>query len=95
MGPIQTNSQNVNVIVSPLTKDRSFEIIADKSNYEKREIELDKSSIDTERLKTPLDDAVDIEVNNVVDRDIESAKRSLEEYKELIKDKDNLIDLFL
>ena len=28
--PTQTNNQNVNVIVSPLTKDRTFKIITDK-----------------------------------------------------------------
>ncbi len=91
--PVQTNSQSVNVIVSPLTKDRSFEIISDKKNYEEKEVEVNKDSQDTDKLNTPLNDDVDMSQQvDVSERDIESTKNSIEEYKALIKDKDNLIE---
>ena len=86
--PVQTNSQNVNVIVSPLTKDRDFEVITDKSNVEHKELPI-KKNVDELKIDKPLDDSLE---NNFKERSIETAKVSLEEMEALLKDKDNLIE---
>ena len=86
--PVQTNSQNVNVIVSPLTKDRDFEVITDKSNVEHKELPI-KKNVDELKIDKPLDDSLE---NNFKERSIETAKESLEEMEALLKDKDNLIE---
>ena len=86
--PVQTNSQNVNVIVSPLTKDRNFEVITDKSNVERKELPIEKN-VDELKLGKPLNDELE---PNFKERSIETAKQSLEEMESLLKDKDNLIE---
>lgn len=86
--PVQTNSQNVNMIVSPLTKDRDFEVITDKSNVEHKELPI-KKNVGELKIDKPLDDSLE---NNFKERSIETAKESLEEMEALLKDKDNLIE---
>ena len=86
--PNQSNSQSVNVVISPLTKDRGFDIITDKSNYEHKEIPLEPRSKDVS--STPLTD--EVENQAIVERSIDTAKKSLEEMEILLKDKDNLIE---
>ena len=90
--PSQTNTQSVNVVISPLTKDRNFEIIADKSNFESKQLDIkpnDSNNSDT-KFNNPLSD--EIENNNILNRSIDTADRSLAEMKTLLSDKDNLID---
>ncbi len=98
--PSQTNTQSVNVILQnptqPLTKDKSFNILMDKSNYEERSIQLEpenneqKNDLKTTSLSDkPLNDNLD-EV--VKERSIESAKDNLNELQSIIKNKDNLIE---
>ena len=98
--PSQTNTQSVNVILQnptqPLTKDKSFNILMDKSNYEERSIQLEpenneqKNDLKTTSLSDkPLNDNLD-EV--VKERSIETAKENLNELQSIIKNKDNLIE---
>ena len=98
--PSQTNTQSVNVILQnptqPLTKDKSFNILMDKSNYEERSIQLEpenneqKNDLKTTSLSDkPLNDNLD-EV--VKERSIETAKDNLNELQSIIKNKDNLIE---
>lgn len=87
--PNQSNSQSVNVVISPLTKDRGFDIITDKSDYEHKEIPLEPRSKDVSST-TPLTD--EVENQAIVERSIDTTKKSLEEMEILLKDKDNLIE---
>ena len=100
--PSQSNNQSVNVVISPLTKDRGFEVITDKSHYEHKEIPLPNDtktrfpegslrskSVELES-EHPLND--DLENSALVDRSIDTAKKSLTEMEALLKDKDNLIE---
>lgn len=100
--PSQSNNQSVNVVISPLTKDRGFEVITDKSHYEHKEIPLPNDtktrfpegslrskSVELES-EHPLND--DLENSALVDRSIDTAKISLTEMEALLKDKDNLIE---
>ena len=90
--PSQTNTQSVNVVISPLTKDRNFEIITDKSNFEHKQLDIkpdDSNNSDT-KFNNPLSD--EIENNNIVNRSIETAEQSLTDMKSLLNDKDNLIE---
>ena len=99
--PSQTNTQSVNVILQnptqPLTKDKSFNILMDKSNYEERSIQLepenchtnDEQKNDLNIDNKPLNDNLD-EV--VKERSIETAKENLNELQSIIKNKDNLIE---
>lgn len=100
--PSQSNNQSVNVVISPLTKDRGFEVITDKSHYEHKEIPLPNDtktrfpegslrskSVELES-EHPLND--DLENSALVDRSIDTAKKSLTEMETLLKDKDNLIE---
>lgn len=87
--PNQSNSQSVNVVISPLTKDRGFDIITDKSNYEHKEIPLEPRSKDVSST-TPLTD--EVENQAIVERSIDTTKKSLEEMEILLKDKDDLIE---
>ena len=48
----------MNVIVSPLTKDRDFEVITDKSNVESKELPI-KKNVDELKLDKPLDDSLE------------------------------------
>jgi len=95
--PIQTNSQNVNVIVSPLTKDKEFTIVSDKNNCEEKEIEIKNRDIDL-KLDDGLNDELETTTllsaseNNFKERSVETARKSVEEMEALIKDKDNLIE---
>lgn len=87
--PNQANSQNVNVIVSPLTKDQSFDVITDKTNFEYKG--LDEVETKTENLDNkPLTDNVEKPI--LTERSIETAKKTLEEMEQIVKDKDNLIE---
>ena len=91
--PSQSNNQSVNVVISPLTKDRGFEVITDKSHYEHKEIPLpNDTKTRTVKLESehPLND--DLENSALVDRSIDTAKKSLTEMETLLKDKDNLIE---
>lgn len=100
--PSQSNNQSVNVVISPLTKDRGFEVITDKSHYEHKEIPLPndtktrfpEGSLRSKTVKLesehPLND--DLENSALVDRSIDTAKKSLTEMEALLKDKDNLIE---
>ena len=100
--PSQSNNQSVNVVISPLTKDRGFEVITDKSHYEHKEIPLPndtktrfpEGSLRSKTVKLesehPLND--DLENSALVDRSIDTAKISLTEMEALLKDKDNLIE---
>ena len=62
--PTQSNNQSVNVVISPLTKDRNFEIITDKSHYEHKELpipnELKTRSVELES-EHPLNDDLENE----------------------------------
>ena len=96
--PTQSNNQSVNVVISPLTKDlqsklsmdanRNFEIIADKSNYEHKE--LPQNEVKEIKTSQALTDSVDNKIIN--ERTIDTAKKSLDEMEALLKDKDNLIE---
>lgn len=91
--PSQSNNQSVNVVISPLTKDRGFEVITDKSHYEHKEIPLpNDTKTRTVKLESehPLND--DLENSALIDRSIDTAKKSLTEMETLLKDKDNLIE---
>ena len=94
--PHQTNTQSVNVILQPsaaqpLTKDKSLNVVLNKTNFEEREIKLD----DDESLSNikiddpPLNDEVD---KHIKTRSIETAKENLNEFQSVIKNKDNLIE---
>lgn len=109
--PSQSNNQSVNVVISPLTKDRGFEVITDKSHYEHKEIPLPndtktrfpEGSLRSKTVKLesehPLNDDLENdslrEVSSgkaLIDRSIDTAKKSLTEMETLLKDKDNLIE---
>ena len=96
--PTQTNNQNVNVIVSPLTKDRTFKIITDKPVNEhtvkevKEEEELKPTHEYLER-DIKLDEGLTDELeNHLKTRSITSAQADLEEMQAIITDKDHLIE---
>lgn len=89
--PIQTNNQNVNVIVSPpnaMTKDKTFHVLTDV-NTTREELDVTERNVDLEVPKDGLNDELE---PNFKERSIESAKHSLEEMETLLKDKDNLIE---
>ena len=98
--PVQTNSQQVNVIVSgatPLTKDKAFPTLKGaNTDYKDIDITIDKDQTDdtpslTTTRSAPLCD--NIEGNIPADqRSIETALLGLEEMQALLKDKDNLIE---
>lgn len=87
--PNQSNTPSVNVVISPLTKDRNFEIIEDKSNYEHKELPTNESKREI-KTSQALTDSVDNPV--ITERSIDTAKKSLDEMETLLKDKDNLIE---
>ena len=87
--PVQTNSQNVNVIVSPLTKDHDIDVITDKSNVEHKELNVKERAVEL-NLDKPLDD--ELERGLCSSRSIELAHQSLEEMKALLDDKVKLIE---
>ena len=94
--PHQTNTQSVNVILQPsaaqpLTKDKSLNVVLNKSNIEERDIKLDddESLNDIKIDDPPLNDEVD---KHIKTRSIETAKENLNELQSIIKNKDNLIE---
>ena len=98
--PTQTNNQNVNVIVSPLTKDRAFKIISDKPINEVKEVKEVKDEEPIHEEPKPcferdikLDDGLTDELeNHLKTRSITSAQADLEEMQAIINDKDHLIE---
>ena len=88
--PSQTNNQNVNVIVadSALTKDRAFKILTNK-NTEEKQVNVQKRNVELERQEQPLDDELE---ETFKERSIETAKESLEEFRAIIKEQNNLIE---
>ena len=90
--PVQTNSQNINVIVNPdnpMTKDKVFATL-NRNNIEFKELNLQERKVDLDGQEKPLTD--NVESVPLVERSIETAEKSLEEMKQLIMDKDNLIE---
>ena len=98
--PTQTNNQNVNVVISPLTKDRAFKIVTNsqdvpnetiiKPNEQFKEKDKDlRSSPIGLKLDEGLDDGLE---EHLKERSIESAKNDLEEMQAIINDKDHLIE---
>ena len=105
--PTQTNNQNVNVIVSPLTKDRAFKIITDKpvndivNEVKHEEVKDEEPKQDLRsRHEMPcyerdikLDEGLTDELeNHLKTRSITSAQADLEEMQAIITDKDHLIE---
>ena len=98
--PTQTNNQNVNVIVSPLTKDRAFKIISDKPvNDIVNEVKDEEPKATHEEPKPcferdiKLDDGLTDELEeHLKTRSITSAQADLEEMQSIINDKDHLIE---
>ena len=101
--PVQTNSQQVNVILNtdvPLTKDKAFPTL-NRANTEFKEIDISRtssgpvgSSDANESVVTrnaPLCDNIET-VPSTKERSLESAQLGLEEMQALLKDKDNLIE---
>ena len=101
--PTQTNTQSVNVILQqPMTHDKTFDPVLNKSNYEERSIDLDRNNGVDIDVK-PLNDNCDVELRPKADaelrpkadvqtRSIETAKDNLAELQTIIKNKDNLIE---
>ena len=86
--PVQTNSQNVNVIVSPMTKDKVFAAL-NRNNTEFKELKTQEPNIELESQETPLNDNLEPQFQ---ERSIETAEQGLDELQKLLKDKDNLIE---
>ena len=75
---------------SNLTNDNCFDAVLNQSKYEHKELDIKERNIDAEVLSTkPLNDPVE---DIIKERDIESAKNSLSELEEIVKNKDNLIE---
>ncbi len=73
-----------------LTNDNCFDAVLNQSKYEHKELDIKERNIDAEVLSTkPLNDPVE---DIIKERDIESAKNSLSELEEIVKNKDNLIE---
>ena len=82
--PRQSNQQNVNVYVSPLTKDREIKI--DTNEVELKDVKK-KETIELENtFKQAQHDGLDIK-----ERSIESAMQNLNEMNDIVKDKNCLI----
>ncbi len=99
--PTQTNNQNVNVIVSPLTKDRSFKIVTNANDPPQEKIIKPKAQgatpigheHDVKERDIKLDDGLSDELEeHLKERSIETAKTDLEEMQSIITDKDHLIE---
>lgn len=90
--PTQTNSQNVNVIVSPLTKDRAFRIVTNSQDQPKP-VKPNEPAIVCQERDIKLDDGLsDGLEEHLKERTIDTAKTDLEEMQAIINDKDHLIE---
>ena len=98
--PTQTNNQNVNVVISPLTKDRAFKIVTNsqeppnehtlKPNEQFKPVGPGTQCQERDiKLDEGLDDGLE---EHFKERSIESAKNDLEEMQAIINDKDHLIE---
>lgn len=93
--PVQTNSQQVNVILNtdvPLTKDKAFPTLS-RANTEFKEIDIasDETAPSVTTRSAPLCDNIET-VPSTKERSLESAQLGLEEMQALLNDKDNLIE---
>ena len=86
--PSQSNNQSVNVVISPLTHDKVFATL-NRADTEYKELPAQERSVSLDSPEQPLDDNLE---PNFKERSIESAEEGLEEMKQLLKDKDNLIE---
>ena len=90
--PTQTNSQNVNVIVSPLTKDRAFRIVTNSQDQPKP-VKPNEPAIVCQERDIKLDDGLsDGLEEHLKERTIDTAKTDLEEMQAIINDKYHLIE---
>ena len=99
--PTQTNSQNVNVIVSPLTKDRAFRIVTNSQDQPKP-VKPNEPAIVCQERDIKLDDGLTDGLEEHLkafgpgstsqERTIDTAKTDLEEMQAIINDKDHLIE---
>ena len=90
--PAQTNNQSVNVIVSPLTKDRAFRIVTN-SQDEPKPVKPNEPAIVCQERDIKLDDGLsDGLEEHLKERTIDTAKTDLEEMQAIINDKDHLIE---
>ena len=90
--PVQTNNQSVNVIVSPLTKDRAFRIVTN-SQDEPKPNKPNEPAIVCQERDIKLDDGLsDGLEEHLKERTIDTAKTDLEEMQAIINDKDHLIE---
>lgn len=101
--PTQTNTQSVNVIlrgIPTLTKDNRFDDALNKANIEHKELDITERTVDVDTLENkPLNDPVEDTLGGpsyagdvLKERSIETAKNSLTEMEEILKNKDNLIE---
>ena len=90
--PAQTNNLSVNVIVSPLTKDRAFRIVTN-SQDEPKPVKPNEPAIVCQERDIKLDDGLsDGLEEHLKERTIDTAKTDLEEMQAIINDKDHLIE---
>ena len=89
--PTQTNNQNVNVVISPLTKDRSFKIVTNSQDTPQEHVYEPHANVCERDLKLDegLDDGLE---QHLRERSVDTAKSDLEEMQGIIKDKDHLIE---
>ena len=88
--PHQNNNQNVNVFVtdSNLTKDKAFQVLANR-NIDYKELPVQERTVELESAEIGLNDNLE---ENYKERSIETAKQNLEEMEKIILDKNNLIE---
>ena len=92
--PAQTNNQSVNVIVSPLTKDRAFRIVTNSQDQPtEQKVKTNEPAIVCQERDIKLDDGLsDGLEEHLKERTIDTAKTDLEELQAIINDKDHLIE---
>lgn len=83
----------------PLTKDKELSVLLNKANVEEREVKLeDVETVEDKIDVKPLNDELEVlntsskELNHINERNIETAKETLNELQTIIKNKDNLIE---
>ena len=88
--PHQNNNQNVNVFVtdSNLTKDKAFQVLANR-NIDYKELPVQERTVELESAEIGLNDNLE---ENYKEWSIETAKQNLEEMEKIILDKNNLIE---